>query len=270
MPLTIRKLIKGQDGNWHLSETPTPYRPATPKRFKKQRVDAEWLAKGLDKDSKKGIKAKLKDRKKDAKAKAKAETVDRAERDAAATRERNMTLNKSDMVTIAKSVINGQQQGLTSRDFYRELVERSVKARTAHQTPEQAFAKYCETEDGRLLMAAMRKAKPVPWDQPDEDDEEQQTEDKLRRSAALEKRGGALGLNEMYRGAGLAKVDGDGVDSLKAYDRLLRVAADKRTPGETLASAFARTYADPAYRNLVHQEKAESAATIAKWGGTRV
>jgi hypothetical protein len=45
------------------------------------------------------------------------------------------------------------------------------------------------------------------------------------------------------------------------------VAADKRMPDESLASAFARTYADPVYRNLVLQDKADYTATIARWSG---
>jgi hypothetical protein len=82
-------------------------------------------------------------------------------------------LNKNfDMVTIAKSVLNGRRQGFTSRDFYRELLKRAAEAQTDNQSPEQAFAKYTETQDGKLLMAAMRKAEQVPWDEPDDDEED--------------------------------------------------------------------------------------------------
>jgi hypothetical protein len=187
-----------------------------------------------DDDDKKRIKAKLKAKKK---AKEKSDKVMQhrrmAEDSAQGARDR---LNKSDdmktsdMVQIAKSILNGHQQGLTSKDFFVEIRKRAdARFKDNNLTREQRFARYCETDDGAILLKASRKAVQVPFD--DEDDE----------------------------------VDGEKADNVnEAYRQLMDFAVQEQRQGETVEQAFARLHADPKYRNLVSIEKRLHQTTVAK------
>jgi hypothetical protein len=90
-----------------------------------------------------------------------------------------------------------------------------------------------EDPDGKLLFAAMRKAKQVPWDQSDEDEEDEEQQN---------------------------------ADGNAAYRKLMSVANEKRRPNETLQAAFARIYASPEYAKLVDQDK-ECALLANRVGG---
>jgi RecB family endonuclease NucS len=146
---------------------------------------------------------------------------------------RNTTLNKN-LVNVCKSIITGgadRQPGLTSRDLYVQLQRRSAAVRKDGQTAEQAFAKYAaEDPDGKLLFAAMRKAKQVPWDQSEEDEEQQNA------------------------------------DGNAAYRKLMSVANEKRRPNESVQAAFARIYASSEYKKLVDQDK-ECSRNVNRVGG---
>ena len=92
---------------------------------------------------------------------------------------RNLNMSKADIITIAKSIVAkgpGSQPGYTSRDFYLEMTKQAAANRTAGQTEAQAFAKFAGTEDGRLLMAAMRKAEQVSCEPDDDDDDDDMAE----------------------------------------------------------------------------------------------
>jgi hypothetical protein len=139
-------------------------------------------------------------------------------------------MKTSDMVQIAKSILNAHQQGLTSRDFFLEIRKRAdAQFKESTLTREQRFARYCQSDDGAILLKASRKAVQVPFD--GEDD----------------------------------KVDGDAAEDVnEAFRRLMDLAIQERKQGETVAQAFARLHADPKYRDLVSTEKRLHEAKMAK------
>jgi hypothetical protein len=182
-------------------------------------------------------KKRRKDAKKDAKDKAKTIVRDRQRADAAAMR-RNTELNKSsDLISIAKSIISrgpDAQPGVTSRVLF-EAMQKAADSLYAGQplTSQQRFARYAEnTEEGRLLCKAQRRAAPEPLDdnEPDEDDECDPT--------------------------------------TSAYRQLLAKAEDLRlrSPGLTQAAAFSKVYADPSNRRLVNASRSEHFAKVARAG----
>jgi hypothetical protein len=195
-------------------------------------------AKKKIKAAEKRAKKAKKEAEKEAKKKAKVIARDRRRADEAAMI-RNTTLNK-DLINVCKSIITGgadRQPGLTSRDLYIQLQRRSAAVRKDGQTAEQTFAKYAtEDPDGKLLFAAMRKAKQVPWDQTDEDEEDEKEE----------------AGTDPYRKF-MAKVS----ELRKAYS------------GLSEAQIFARLYGDPANRRLADADKEAHVTKIAKRIGLR-
>jgi len=177
-PRPLRLLVRQPDGSFAAQ----PYRKTDDtdryvefRKFDREK-EAKWVAR-VEKewrDKKTRAKAARKDAKK--KGKLRAEQAQRnsdlAEQNAQIARQR-LNMNKSaDMIMIAKSVINGRDQGVDSRYFYREIQKRAAASRELGQTEAQAFAKYLETEPGRLLFQAMKKAEQRPWDEPLEDERE--------------------------------------------------------------------------------------------------
>jgi len=156
----------------------------------------------------------------------------RAEEAAAAAAGARDRLNKAAdvdaIIGVAKSIIAGQPTAFTKRDFFLEIQKRADQQRGPGETRERAFARYATTDpQGRLLFQAHKAADGVDYTgELDEADEKPVT-------------------NEAYR-------------------RLMKLAADNRSDGETLEQSFARLYADPKYRDLVATEKRMHAERVTK------
>jgi hypothetical protein len=181
-------------------------------------------------------KKRRKDAKKDAREKANTIVRDRQRADAAAMR-RNTELNKSsDLISIAKSIISrgpDAQPGVTSRVLFEEMQKRADAMFPDSLTREQRFARYAEnTEEGRLLCKAQRRAAPEPLDE-DEDEQDDECD-----------------------------------PTTSAYRKLLAKAEDLRlrSPGLTQAAAFSKVYADPTNRSLVNASRSEHFAKVARAG----
>jgi hypothetical protein len=162
---------------------------------------------------------------------------DIAENSAIVARERlSMDKSTNSLVDIAKSIISrgpDAQPGVTSRVLFEEMQKRADAMFPDSLTSEQRFARYAEnTEEGRLLCKAQRRAAPEPLD---EDEDEQ---------------------------------DGECDPTTSAYRKLLAKAEDLRlrSPGLTQAAAFSKVYAEPSNRQLVNASRSEHFAKLARAG----
>jgi hypothetical protein len=205
--------------------------------------EAAWLAKiESEWDQKKRGKAAGKDAKKRAKLQAKAnkKNSDMAAVNAQIARRRlNMgkAFDRSDMVTIAKSILSGggaAQPATTSAVLVREIQKRGTAA-FPDLSAAQAFAKYCGSADGAVLLKASRAAVQAPmtdWDD-DADDDDDDAPDP-------------------------AAENGD------AYSRLSAMARQRVSdrPGLSFPVAFAQCY--QAHPELAEMTKAHHAARLRK------
>jgi hypothetical protein len=133
-----------------------------------------------------------------------------------------------DLVAVAKRVVAGEPTAFVEkRDFYAAIESGAAEIRKADEPPEQAFARFCETDPrGQILLKAHKMAKgadhrPEPEPEPV-------------------------------------------VPQSIAYAKLCRKAekARRKDPSLSEAAAFAKVYANPKNRDLV---EADRAANRGRW-----
>lgn len=111
---------------------------------------------------------------------------------------------------------------LRAGDLYKLMQKRAAEVQQEGETPEQAFARWMATQEGRELYEAYRSADP---DEPEPEDED------------------VSGI----------------VETSKAYDALMEKATKlAKRDGITQAQAFERVYTDPVNEGLVAMDKAYS------------
>jgi len=124
------------------------------------------------------------------------------------------------LIAVAKNVLAGNPTVHTRDDFFEALQRGAAKVRRKNETPEQSFSRFAtETEDGRLLLKAM-KAAPGP-------------------------------------DGGPTLLTGVPTDMTPAYQRMMAEARAlmRSNPGLTEAAAFSRVYNDPEFANLTAADK---------------
>jgi hypothetical protein len=131
------------------------------------------------------------------------------------------------LVDIAKRVVAGERIVAHTKDDYYKALEKGGAAIRKHDpalTEAQGFAKFAESEDGKLLMKAMKLASLPP----------------------------------MANGASREPMMSIApIDATSAYEAMMRQARElmRRTPGMTEARAFAEVYSDPQNENLRAADK---------------
>ena len=165
-----------------------------------------------------------------AEAKARQRRKDKLEAERRAAMQRGETTKRKEtemdrMLTIAKAVASGSPTTVTKAQFFDEMSERAEAEKKPGESVAQAFARFAETDDGKVLMQAHKLA-----GGPDHQFERPVT-----------------------------KADDDA--PTPSLDRLKDLASDhmKQNPGKTAEQSFAAVYTDPANKDLVAQYKTEVA-----------
>ena len=234
-PRPLRLLVRQPDGSFAAQ----PYRKTDDadryvefRKFDREK-EAWWIAKMEEK-----WKADKKRSKAEAKARKKTRTVvrDRQRADAAAM-QRNLELNKSDIITIAKSIISAgadAQPGVTSAILIREIQKRADAAFADQPflSAAQRFARYTANPegDGAVLLKASRRAAQEALDSWDDDDHD----------------------------------EAEAADNGENYDTLTRMARDlmEKRPELSFPQAFEVAYSK--HPELARMTKADHATRIVK------
>jgi len=141
------------------------------------------------------------------------------------------------MLTFAKAVAAGAPTTITKAQFFEEMSKRAQAEKKPGESVAQAFARFAETDIGKVLMQAHRHAS---------------------------------GPDHQFEKPEVTKAE---APSMPALDKLKQLAADhQKTTGVTPEAAFAVVYTDPANKDTVAQHKAELAEQGAidaarKWPG---
>jgi len=177
-----------------------------------------------------------------AEAKARQRRKDKLEAERRAAMQRGETTKRKEtemdrMLTIAKAVASGSPTTVTKAQFFDEMSERAEAEKKPGESVAQAFARFAETDIGKVLMQAHKLAG---------------------------------GPDHQFERPEVTKAD---TPPMPALDKLKAMAADhQKTTGVTPEAAFAAVYTDPANRDLVAQHKVELAEqssidAAGKWPG---
>jgi hypothetical protein len=140
--------------------------------------------------------------------------------------------NRMDLVPIAKRVVAGEPTAFEKRDFYAAIESGAAEIRKADESPEQAFARFCQDDPrGQILLKAHKMAKGADY-RPEPEPVQMLPES-------------------------------------PAYAKLCRKATKlAKREGLTEAQAFAKVYEDPANRELVEADRIAHRGRVAKAIGT--